>query len=368
MQSHCGFRYNSGTVEVCQLGCRLQQHRLGLIMSQLREAGLRSSRAAFSLIELLVVIAIVGILVALLLPAVQQARSAARRTQCRNNLKQLGIALHSFHDTHRAFPPARLILNVARPSDSGQSMPGLDEPSWLVWIMPFVEQSNLGSQFDLFAPYDAQPTSARSQPVSVYLCPDRHSVSTATTEEETVFITLPCGCPAGSQTIPGGAVTGYVANHGDLSPGAIGRETDFYWGGMGTGVIISSRPKEAGGAIERDWIDRVRVSDVTDGLTNTFLVGEPHVPRGELTKSPYNGPAYFGRHLMHFSRIAGPGVPIAHGPDDQRAIVYSFGSSHQGVVHFAMGDGSVRGVSTSTSSRVAGSLANRRDGEAVGEF
>ncbi len=325
-------------------------------------------RAAFSLIELLVVIAIMAILMALLLPAVQQARAAARRTHCRNNLKQFGIALHAFHDTYRAMPPARLILNVPRPSDPTQPMPGLDEPSWLVWILPFVEQGALAAQWDLFAPYAAQPAAARAQPLAVFLCPERHSVSTAVTTGETIEITLPCGCPAGTQTIPGGAVAGYVANHGDLSPGAAGLETDFYWGGQGTGLIVSSRPKQTDGVIGRDWIDRVRMSDVTDGLTNTFLVGEPHIPRGELTKSPYNGPAYFGRHLVHFARVAGPGVPMAHGPDDQRGTVYSFGSPHDGVVHFTMGDGSVRGVSTSISSRLAGRLAHRSDGESVGEF
>jgi hypothetical protein len=92
------------------------------------------------------------------------------------------------------------------------------------------------------------------------------------------------------------------------------------------------------------------------------------VPTAELNKSPYNGPAYSGRYLTHFSRIAGPGVPLSHGPEDPRANAYSFGSSHPGVIHFAMTDGSVRAISTFISTRTAGSLAHRSDGDVIGEF
>lgn len=73
------------------------------------------------------------------------------------------------------------------------------------------------------------------------------------------------------------------------------------------------------------------------------MVGEPFIPDGEMTKSPYNGPAYFGRHFQNFTRIGGPGVPLAHNSTDQRGTLYSFGSAHTGVVQFALADGSVRG-------------------------
>ena len=107
----------------------------------------RLIRSGFTIIELLVAIAIIGLLIALLLPAVQQARAAARKTQCANNLKQLGLATHSFHDTHGAFPPARLILNVPRTAiDNGGILVGLDEPTWLVRLLPFMEQSSRHAQ------------------------------------------------------------------------------------------------------------------------------------------------------------------------------------------------------------------------------
>ncbi len=330
---------------------------------------LRPNRNGFTIIELLVVIAIIGLLIAILLPAVQQARGAARKTQCANNLKQLGLATHSFHDANSSFPPARLILDVPRPAlnDTG-TLIGLDEPTWLVRLLPFIEQSSLHAQWDEYLTYGLNPSSARQQALPVFLCPERHSVDTAVIGEETVTITAPCGCPGGTQTVPGGAVTDYAANHGDLSPGAISQPTDFYWGGNGTGVIISSRPIGDEFAIKRNWQDKVRIADVTDGTSNTLLIGESHVPQESLNKTPFNGPAYFSRHLTNYSRIAGPGVPLAHNPNDQRAGLYSFGSSHTGYVQFAMADGGVRAISTSISTRILGHLANRRDGETVGEF
>ena len=325
-------------------------------------------RSGFTLIELLVVIAVIAVLIALLLPAVQQARAAARRSQCKNNLKQIGLALHMFHDAQRAFPPARLVVYPPPVIATPDSSPGMDEPSWLVWILPYVEQGNLASQFDLFLPYGSQPLAARNRAISVYLCPDRHSADSAVAPPDTVNITLPCGCPGGVQLVAGGAIVDYVGNHGDLSPGASSLPTDFYWGGKGTGVLISSRPKAASGVIERDWLDKVKMADITDGTSNTLMVGEPHIPRGQLGKAPYNGPGYFGRHLTHFTRIGGPGVPLAHNEDDQRGIAYSFGSPHTGSVQFCMSDGSVRAISTSISTTVLGDLTNRGDGDVVGEF
>lgn len=97
--------------------------------------------AGFTLIELLVVIAIIAILIALLLPAVQQAREAARRTQCKNNLKQLGLALHNYHDTHSVFPPGLL---------GRCTTPDLNA-SGLVMLLPYIEQNNLYSQFNFSA-------------------------------------------------------------------------------------------------------------------------------------------------------------------------------------------------------------------------
>ena len=341
-------------------------------MAPLNTADLRNrpegSRAGLTLIELLVVIAIIGILAGLTLPAVQQARSAARRMQCANHLKQLALAAHSFHETHKAFPPARLILDIPRTHNQNATRVGMDEPTWPIRLLPFLEQSTLHQRWDEYDAYGNQPEAIRQLALPVFLCPEHHSSETAVAPDKTVQIINPCGCPAGVQFTPGGAVVDYVANHGDLSPGALGLSTDFYWGGNGTGVIISSRPAGDPAAISRNWLDKVRISDVLDGTSNTILIGEPHVPLYIDLTSPFDGPAYYGRHLTNFSRIGGPGVPIAHSPDDQRADVYSFGSSHVGIVQFALADGSVRPITTSVSTRVLGYLTNRKDDQVANSF
>lgn len=325
-------------------------------------------RAGFTLIELLVVIAIIGVLIAILLPAVQHARAAARRTQCQNNLKQIGLALHQFHDQSGAFPPARLVHDGVRTLSSNGTTIGVDEPSWLIHILPHLEQSALFGGWDLYKPFGSQPLTVRQTVVQAFLCPERHGGTSPIAFDSSVVITLPCGCGGGVQKIPGGAVADYVANLGDLTPGAVGQATDFYWGGRGTGVIISSHPKMNGTDIVPGWVEKIAIRDIKDGTSNTVMVGEPFIPAGELTKSPYNGPAYFGRHFQNFARIGGPGVPLAHNSLDQRGILYSFGSDHDGVVQFALADGSVRGISTSISSSLLGNLCNRSDGSKIGEF
>ena len=342
------------------------------------------------MIELLVVIAIIGLLVSLLLPAVQQARELARQTQCKNNLKQIGLALHSFHDSRGAFPPARLIMNGTIPPNDFGTVLGSDEPSWLVHILPFLERANEAAEWDVYTPYGAHSEQVRSRFLSTYLCPSRHSANNAVCPDSVVQIRFTCGCETPRQVIPGGAVSDYAACMGDPSPGARGFHDDFYWGGKGTGVLIAGLPKSIGSVnpqgLERfvdtfrdevglisaniwnDWDGKVRINDITDGTSNTLLVGEMHVPLGKLSQAPFNGPAYYGRSFVHFSRIAGPGVPLAHGPDDNRASNYSFGSNHSGGVQFALADGSVRQISTSIGSKLIGRLANRAEGIEVSQF
>ena len=110
---------------------------------------MKMSKRGFTLIELLVVIAIIAILIALLLPAVQQAREAARRTQCKNNLKQLGIALHNYHDVHRVFPPSRLNVGFHGGPVYATPRPARykNATGWTM-LLPFIEQGNLYQQYD----------------------------------------------------------------------------------------------------------------------------------------------------------------------------------------------------------------------------
>lgn len=180
---------------------------------------------------------------------------------------------------------------------------------------------------------------------------------------------MPCGCPIGPRPIDvtldvEGALSDYAGNHGDLTPDAIGKSTDFYFGGNGSGVIISVRPRcKDGKAIGP--ADRIKMASVSDGTSNTFLLGEKFVPLNKLAQFPEDSPAYDGDHLPASARLAGPGLRLANGPNDVLADMFSFGSWHPAGVHFALVDGSVRMFSPETDTKILGSLANRRDARVV---
>ena len=316
-------------------------------------------RCAFTLIELLVVIAIIGILMGMLMPAVQQVRESARRTQCLNNLKQIGLATQMFHDANRAFPPAR-IAPAKNPAPDQNC--GGDTPSWFVYIMPFVEEDNAFSNWDLHLPYQDQLEIAKSTPVVTFLCPTRHSASDAQAPDYQIATELPCGCGGPAITVVGGVVGDYAGNHGDTTPGSLGLASDYYWGGNGTGVIISSRGiGDKSGNPTGWWVDRITMQSITDGTSSTFLAGELHVPRGQLNQMPFNGPLFNGEDVAASTRIGGPGVPILP-PHKEPEGVFGFGSWHPTLCNFVYADGSTRSVNNFIDTVLLGNLCHRRDG------
>ncbi len=144
-----------------------------------------SKRRAFTLVELLVVIAIIGILIALLLPAVQAAREAARRSQCTNNLKQIGLALHNYHDTNRTFPPSGILHGDGVPMRLITTSNPSQVPyhhTWLVMILPFLEQGPLYDQTDKRLPiYGSSPQPVVSTQVAALLCPSSRKLDLSKT-------------------------------------------------------------------------------------------------------------------------------------------------------------------------------------------
>ena len=326
------------------------------------------TRRAFTLVELLVVIAIIGILVALLLPAVQAAREAARRTQCTNNLKQIGLAIHNFHDAREFYPPSRIFDLQA---------------TWAVVIMPYMEESALYDEWDITRWYYHQTQVARESSVAGYSCPSRRSPPQLSWANE-----KPGPFEASIRHTPG-ALGDYACVAGDdtCAPDDDQRPECSFNGRDANGIMILGKGiRDTEGPLSEDvsntrlqllgWKGRTSVRSVTDGLSNTFLVGEKHVRPEDFGIMMWKGAScppgaqcggdgsiYNGDHPNNFSRIAGPGYALAAWTSMPTAS--NFGSYHPGVCQFVFGDGSVKPILTVIDTTTLGYLAVRDDGEII---
>jgi prepilin-type N-terminal cleavage/methylation domain-containing protein len=316
---------------------------------------LHGSPSAFTLIELLVVIAIIAILIGLLLPAVQKVREAAARAQCLNHLKQIGIAIHNYHDVNQAIPPGRL------DADGGVT--------WAVLILPYLEQDNFYKQWDIRRWYYVHPASVRRTQVSVYYCPARRapaadSISSQGETPDTwpwaVTPPVPPDNPATHSWYV--ALGDYAACAGD---GGGGYNTPD-----ANGSIILADAKIAGNPpwTITSWSSRTRFTSITDGLSNTMFVGEKHVKLGKFGREDNgDGSIYNGDPTnANAARIAGGGYLLARSPTDNFNL--QFGSYHTGICQFLLGDGSVRGINVSVSGTILSRLAVRNDGQPVPDY
>ncbi len=240
-----------------------------------------------------------------------------------------------------------------------------EEPSWLVRILPYIEQTTAFENWDLKVTWYDQGPDVLVATSPIFTCPVRHNVdAVAQKSTSSSHKTLPCGCPlplkGGPQVTA--CLGDYVGNLGDLSPGSTGEPTDFYYGGNGTGVIISSRGKYANNVLI-DWVDFVRGRDVIDGMSHTALAGEKQIPYDQIAQFPYDSPQYDGTHWPASARVGGPGVPLQTGKDANTLSFIAFGSWHPGGVNFVFCDGSVQFRAIQTDTGLLADMLNRGDRE-----
>jgi prepilin-type N-terminal cleavage/methylation domain-containing protein len=338
---------------------------------------LRACRRAFTLVELLVVIAIIGLLIALLLPAVQAARESARRAQCANNLKQIGLSVQTYHDAKKFLPPARI--------------GGGGHATWAALILPYIEQEAAGELWDFSMSYYRQTAAAQQTQVRIYYCPSRRSPP-----QLSVTGDIPADAPAptGADAVnKPGALGDYacsVHHHSDLS-GAFSNNPPSMYFTFASGAMIRTDnrlgPSLGPGfqtwtlAAPPDWHHITSLADVLDGTSNTFLVGEKHVREskfgnrlsgaGANGSTSFNGDdgdncIYNGDHYDTMARVAGPANGLARYPNEP--YNYQFGSYHPGSCQFVLCDGSVRAMKNATSGEILSRLVQRRDGLTVTDF
>lgn len=317
----------------------------------------RPIRRAFTLVELLVVIAIIGVLVALLLPAVQAARESARRTQCQNHLKQIALAFHNHHDTHGFFPTGGWGWNWVGDPDRGfdERQPG----GWVFNVLPFMEQTPLrdrGAGLATAAKMAAlQQTIAT--PIGNFNCPSRRKPVPYPTPY-TMF---------NANYSPRVGKTDYAANCGDFSRNEID-------GGPPAGTTTPpATPTQETGVSYRT--SRVRIAEVTDGTSQTYMVGEKFltIDRWESGADPadnenmyvgYDNDIYRSSNATYFPprKDVRDAVVIAAGGGNR---FYVWGSIHPAGFNMAYCDGSIRISSYNIDAVSYARYGNRRDGNVI---
>jgi prepilin-type N-terminal cleavage/methylation domain-containing protein/prepilin-type processing-associated H-X9-DG protein len=296
------------------------------------------SRRAFTLVELLVVIAIIGILVALLLPAVQSAREAARRTQCTNNLRQIGLAFHNYHSARKSFPPG--LISQAEAVDGRGLGPGW---GWAAHLLPYCEETNLRRDIDITKEIaHAANAEARVTSLPTFLCPTDDPPRATFTVVDASGKAL---CDVAFANYVGMAGVFEVSVYPDTSNGS-------------PGVLLRN--------------SKIRSTQVPDGLSHTLFVGERASRRSPQTTwtGAITGASIPPRIAGYYSE--GPEVLVLTNsgtvedervPNNQLDHVEDTNSEHPQGVNFLFGDGSVRMITNEIAPDLWVAATTRAGGE-----
>ncbi len=301
----------------------------------------RSRRPGLTIVELLVVIAIIGVLVALLVPAVQMAREAARASQCKSNMRQLVVGCDAFYDAHNHYPTSQIFDRHGWGPDSTAW-------SWLARILPFAEQKPLFDMGDI--PFRTlRESKIADQTIPLFLCPD-DSPRNRTPRLDAGNLR---GFPVGQTNYKGVMGANWGADESQkLGPGKIGT----LWVNKGTNGSYDGLNNGDGLLYRTDYLKPRNKSDVRDGLSNTFMIGEDLPVQDEWCAWPYATNAYSTCAIPPNQKWSDPGW----WPNTQ-----SFRSWHPKGLYFTMADGSVRFVSDSIELSVYRALATIDGGETV---